>query len=134
MRTSWCLARPLVMTMALVAGGAALAQQRLPANALQTDRLIVRLRDAADATAAQPMAAARVRALSTTAQTTLTVKRRMSGGAHVMQLTHAMPLAEVQRIAARLMTDPTVLRAEPDVRKFPLLQPTDPQYALQWAL
>lgn len=99
-----------------------------------TDRLIVRLATWADAPAAQAMSTARARALSVAARTQLTPLRRMSGDAHVMRLTHAMPLAEVESAVARLKADAAVLHAEPDRRKFPLAVPNDPLFPRQWSL
>lgn len=107
-----------------------------------TNRLIVRLREApgaadptnparvqAQGTRSTPMSAAQARALEPVARTSLMPLRQMGSGAQVVRLTHDMPLDEVQRIAARLMQDPTVEHAEPDRRKFPLLVPGDPLYA-----
>lgn len=132
MKTPISFAWPVAMTMASMLAGPTHAQQAQRLDT--TDRLIVRLADWADPAPAQPMAEARARALSATARTHLRPKRRMSGGAHVMQLTHAMPRDEVRRIATRLMSDGAVLHAEPDMRKFPLAQAQDPLYGLQWAL
>ena len=108
----------------------AAAQPRAPT----TDRLIVRLADWADADRAQPMRADRARGLSIAARSRLEPYRRMSGGAQVVRLTHDMPVAEVEAMAARLMRDPAVAHAEPDRRKFPLRAATDPLYANQWNL
>ena len=99
-----------------------------------TDRLIVRLADWADADRAQPMSTDRARALSVVARTRLDPMRRMSGGAHVVRLTHDMALADVEAMAERLMMDPAVVHAEPDRRKFPMLAATDPLYTNQWSL
>jgi serine protease len=99
-----------------------------------TDRLIVRLADWADAPPAQAMPAERARGLSITARSRLDPDRRMSGGAQVVRLAQAMPIAEVEAVARRLMSDPAVLHAEPDRRKFPLRAATDPLYANQWNL
>jgi len=108
----------------------AAAQPRTP----MTDRLIVRLADWADADRVQPMHADRARGLSIAARSRLEPYRRMSGGAQVVRLTHDMPVAEVEAMAARLMRDPAVAHAEPDRRKFPLRAATDPLYANQWNL
>ncbi len=99
-----------------------------------TDRLIVRLADWADADRVQPMRADRARGLSIAARSRLEPHRRMSGGAHVVRLTHDFPVAEVEAMAARLMADPAVVHAEPDRRKFPLRVASDPLYARQWNL
>src|SRR5262245_51394426 len=99
-----------------------------------TDRLIVRLADWAEADRAQPMATERARSLSVVARTRLEPMRRMSGGARVVRLNHDMDLADVEAMAARLMSDPAVIHAEPDRRKFPKLAPSDPLFPSQWNL
>lgn len=99
-----------------------------------TDRLIVRLADWAEADPSQPMRADRARGLSIAARSRLEPYHRMSGGAHVVRLTHDLPVAEVEAMAARLMADPAVVHAEPDRRKFPLRVAADPLYARQWNL
>ena len=114
----------------LIAAFAAAAQER-PQT---TDRLIVRLADWAEDDRAQPMNADRARRLSAAARTRLEPLRRMSGGAQVVRLTHPMALADVEAAARSLMSDPAVLHAEPDRRKFPLRVPTDPLYRNQWNL
>lgn len=120
-----------LLAIALLAAAFAAAAQSPPAT---TDRLIVRLADWADAEPGQPMSESRARSLGTMARTRIDPLRRMSGGAHVVRLTHAMPLAEVEAVAARLIADPAVAHAEPDRRKFPLLAPSDPLYREQWTL
>jgi serine protease len=124
------LARLVTAAVAVTAAAAAAAQPR----ADLTDRLIVRLADWAEADRAQPMRADRARDLSVAARSRLEPYRRMSGGAHVVRLTHALPVAEVEAMAARLLGDPAVVHAEPDRRKFPLRVATDPLYARQWSL
>lgn len=114
----------------LLAAFAAAAQT--PADV--TDRLIVRLADWADGDRAQAMGAERARTLSALARTRLEPLRRMSGGAQVVRLTHAMAVADVEAMARSLMSDPAVLHAEPDRRKYPLRVPTDPLYRNQWNL
>jgi serine protease len=124
------LARIGAVALAAALAAPAAAQPRSDA----TDRLIVRLADWADSDRAQPMHADRARALSLPARSRLEPYRRMSGGAHVVRLTHAMPVAEVEAMALRLMSDPAVAHAEPDRRKFPLRLAADPLFARQWSL
>jgi serine protease len=119
----------LLAAALLLAAFAVIAQE--PAA---TDRLIVRLAGWADTPAAQAMPSERARALSVTARTQLVPLRRMSGGAHVVRLGHALPLADVETIAARMRSDAAVVHAEPDRRKFPLAVPTDPLFPRQWSL
>jgi len=114
----------------LIAAFAAAAQGNEPT----TDRLIVRLADWAEGDRAQPMSAERARSLSVAARTRLEPLRRMSGGAHVVRLTHPMALGDVEAITRDLLSDPAVLHAEPDRRKFPLRVPADPLYRNQWNL
>lgn len=99
-----------------------------------TDRLIVRLADWAEGDRIQPMNAERARSLSVAARTRLEPLRRMSGGAHVVRLTHPMALGDVEAMAQSLMADPAVLHAEPDRWKLPLRVPADPLYRNQWNL
>jgi serine protease len=133
-------ARPLRSLWIFFAGGAVLSLLLAAAAAdaaerhHATDRLIVRLADWADSERAPAMNADRARTLGIVARTRLEPLRRMSGGAHVVRLTHAMPVADVEAMAQRLMTDPAVVHAEPDRRKFPLRAATDPLYASQWNL
>jgi len=119
---------------AIALAAAAAAPVTAQPRADVTDRLIVRLADWADADRVQPMHADRARGLSIAARSRLEPYRRMSGGAHVVRLTHDLPVAEVEAMAARLMTDPAVVHAEPDRRKFPLRVAADPLYAHQWNL
>ena len=99
-----------------------------------TDRIVIRLKDEPVPEKRQPLSADRVRALSASAGTYLIPHRLAGGQTHVMRLTHAMPLAEVERITAKLATDPNILFAEPDRRKYPHATPSDPRYNLQWNL
>jgi serine protease len=128
--------RAIVRLPAIERGGGAPSQlpQVTGRDAIGTDRVIVRLHDWADAAGAEAMPSARARGLSAAARTELTPLRRMSGAAHVMRLTHALPPAEVEAIVARLKADAAVLHAEPDRRKFPLAVPTDPLFPRQWSL
>lgn len=65
----------------------------------------------------------------------LRVARRMSGGAHVIRLPHAMTLAEARAVAARLMQETSVELAEPDRIMRPNMVPADPSYgSMQWNL
>jgi serine protease len=96
--------------------------------------MIVRLAEWAEGDRVLPMAADHARNLSVVARTRLEPMRRMSGGAHVVRLTHDMPVGEVEAITARLMRDPDVVHAEPDHRKFALRAPADPLYPRQWNL
>lgn len=74
-------------------------------------------------------------ALQDRAQLNLRVARRMSGGAHVIKLPHAMPLSEARALAARLMRDTSIEVAEPDRVIKPQMLPNDPSFgSMQWNL
>lgn len=111
----------------------ALLLPALPAAAgdLPTGRLIIRLKNGAE-TRALTLPAARVSALSGSAGITLRHRRAMSGGKQVMDLPSAVPLAQAEAIARRLMADPSVAYAEPDRRMLPALVPNDASYGSQW--
>jgi serine protease len=116
----------------------AVPPKRYSYGAAGTDQIIVHLRDEAPVAAGEldrrtPMSADRARDLSVAAQVDLRPLRAMSGGAQVLKLARAMSIEEVEQIAARLKTDPTVADAAPDRRKVPM-QVTDPEFSRQWNL
>ncbi len=117
-----------------VAAEYARAAKGLTASDEYTDRLIVRLKDEPAGEKRQVMAQMRARSLSAAAGTLLEPVRAAGGQTQIVRLTHAMPLAEVRRIAARLMTEGSVLYAEPDRRKYPQRVPNDSGYNQQWYL
>lgn len=94
-----------------------------------TDRLIVKFRARA---LSETMTVERVQALSTHAGVMLSSFRVMTDGAQVLRLPERMTLAQVDDIAQRLRSDPTVEYAEPDRRMRALVVPNDAQYAAQW--
>jgi serine protease len=108
----------------------------------QTDRLIVRYKDAVDNSkgpiAARAMSAARQALLARAGQqfgATLRALRATANGADVLQLNRSMTLDEARQLAAELMMrDPNVEYAEPDRIMVPLATPTDPMYSQQWDL
>ena len=109
----------------------------LPANAggptprasLQhsTDRLIVKLRD--DAEALQP---ARLDELSKVAGVSLSVLRRTANGAYVLRTRAKMAHALAQVLAERLHFRPDVMYAEVDVLLEPQRTPNDSLFSSQW--
>jgi serine protease len=130
---------------ALVAFGALAAhaapQDAAAAQAItQTDRLIVKYKDAVDnskgAVPARAMSAARQALLARAGQqigATMRALRATATGADVLQLSRTMSLAEAQALAAELMArDPDVEYAEPDRIMLPLATPNDPMYTQQW--
>jgi serine protease len=122
---------------ALVAFGA-LAAKAAPLN--QTDRLIVKYKDAVDnskgAVPARAMPAARQALIARAGQqlgATMRALRATASGADVLQLSRTMSLDEARALAAELMArDPDVEYAEPDRIMVPLMTPNDPMYTQQW--
>jgi serine protease len=111
----------------------------LYAQAAQTDRIIIKvsestrlalLADGGPATRARE----RVASLSAAAGRDVVWLRAMSGGADVLRLPRAVPIGEVEAMAAALARLPGVAYAEPDRRVFPALTPNDPRFAEQWHL
>jgi serine protease len=122
---------------ALVAFGP-LAAKAAPLN--QTDRLIVKYKDAVDnskgAVPARAMSAARQALVARAGQqlgATMRALRATATGADVLQLSRTMSLDEARALAAELMArDPDVEYAEPDRIMVPLFVPNDPLYTQQW--
>jgi serine protease len=108
------------------------AQQPQREQGIPTNQIIVKYRDDRLTTMAQAAEAAQMARLSAQAGVALTYFRPMSGDAHVLRLPARMPVAEVERIAARLSALPEVEYAEPDYIMQPLLVPNDPEYSNQW--
>lgn len=119
----------------------ALAALLLPlcAQATPTDRIIVkvnasmRLTLLADGGPA-PRAHERVATLSAAAGRDIVWLRAMAGKADVLRLPRALPIGEVEAMAAALARLPGVAYAEPDRRMFPALTPNDPRFSEQWNL
>lgn len=111
----------------------------LSTEAAQTDRIIIkvspsmRLAVLADG-GATTRARERVATLSAAAGRDVVWLRGMSGGADVLRLPHALPIREVEAMAAALTRLPGVAYAEPDRRVFPALTPNDPRFGDQWHL
>jgi serine protease len=61
----------------------------------------------------------------------ITALRDMSGDAVVLQTPNSMPESQLEKRAREIASDPAVLHAQVDYRKFPLLTPNDPSYASQ---
>jgi serine protease len=106
----------------------------------QTDRLIVKYKDAVDtskgAVPARAMSAARLALQARAGQqlgATLRALRATATGADVLQLSRTMSLQEANALAAELKArDPDVEYAEPDRIMLPLSVPNDPMYTQQW--
>jgi serine protease len=111
---------------------AGLGTLQQPIEDIPTNQLIIKYREDRLFSAAEAMADAQMARLSARAGVALTYFRPMSGDAHVLRLPARTPIAEVERIAARLSALPEVEYAEPDYIMLPLLAPNDPQYNSQW--
>jgi serine protease len=106
----------------------------------QTDRLIVKYKDAVDnskgAMPARVLSVARQALISRAGQqlgATLRALRATATGADVLQLSRSMSLDEARTLAAELKArDPDVEYAEPDRIMLPLFTPNDPMYSRQW--
>jgi serine protease len=135
----------LTLCAALVALGPLAAhagpQDAAPSRVItQTDRLIVKYKDAVDtskgAVPARAMSAARLALQARAGQqlgATMRALRATATGADVLQLSRTMSLDEAQALAAELKArDPDVDYAEPDRIMLPLAVPNDPMYSQQW--
>jgi serine protease len=98
-----------------------------------TGQIIIKYRATTNATESNgQLKPDRMNALSTAANKTLTYKRAMSGGAHVLSLPTRMSSAAIEAITRKLAALPDVEYAEPDYIMRPTLVPNDPSYAAQW--
>nr|AGU10519.1 Subtilase family [uncultured organism] len=135
---------------ALIVSGPLAAHAGQPAGAptvraiAQTDRLIVRYKDAVDGSkskvplVAQVLSAARQAVIDRAGQQfgmTLRALRATATGANVLQLSRSMSLDEAKQLAAELKArDANVEYAEPDRIMTALAVPNDPSYSQQWDL
>ncbi len=138
----------LKLGAAMVLAGASLAasagmpdyQSVQSATVDQTDRLIVKYRDAVPAGKAAARVPALVRerlALLTRAGQQFGLSMKLSHstatGAHVMQLDRTISVADAAALATDLAErDPSVEYAEPDRILHKLFTPNDPRYSEQW--
>ncbi|MBI5881869.1 MAG: S8 family peptidase [Elusimicrobia bacterium] len=130
LRTIPCLA--VLLAAGRVSAALSPSGTAAPGRQESTHRMIVKIRDRAES-GVKVLSSERVSKLSASSREKLTFFRGMSGRAHVMKLPRKMSLDEAQAVAKRLMADPDVEYAEPDIRRYPALVPTDPQYGgSQW--
>jgi serine protease len=123
-----------------IAGGPGIAAAQLANVATQTDRLIVKYKDALASgkgvARAAALPAARNALLERTGQQFgLTIKalRITATGAHVFKLDRKVSPGEANALAADLMArDPMVAYAEPDSIATAAMTPNDPGYRAQW--
>jgi serine protease len=112
------------------ASGNALAQTGPGVN-----RLIVQFQDAPSAVAASArsaMARAVIKAGASRAGVSLDVLRQTGTGAEVVQIGKMVTHEEAYRIIGKLLADPAVKYAEPDLLMQPAFTPNDPRYNEQW--
>lgn len=130
------------VSLALVAAAAGAAEQKF---ILETDRIIVKYKDAAPAAKAAGQARARVAtALSADRKARLdragqefgmlvSESHAISTGARVFKLNGRKHLDEVKKLAAEMMArDPNIEYAEPDRIMTHMATANDPYYAQQW--
>ncbi len=106
-------------------------------NAPQTDRLIVKYRDSANAAALPLMVRTqrmnlRAQALSASANQNASVVATTGDNAVVYQLEYANDVADVEAMAQQLASGSDVEYAEPDYIMYPKAVPNDPSYGQQW--
>ncbi|MFN5048122.1 S8 family serine peptidase, partial [Roseateles sp.] len=152
--------KPVALALALLAAagaaqaGQSVAEADAPGSRVvqssDTDRLIVKYFDASEAAMEDGRKVIRARALDANALNQrvdrakqlaaqrglqLSLVRQSGLGSHVLSLDRALPLAEVEALAARIKAeDATVEYAEPDRKMYALLTPNDSQYNQQWDL
>ncbi len=151
-RQALSLAATLALAVAASAqaGSPALAELGQPMAEAQTDRLIVKYRDASQQVLERGQLVARAatldkalldgrveqaRGLAAQAGLQLALLRQTGVGAHVMKLDRALPETELRALAAKLKaSDATIEYVEPDRKMYALLTPNDSSYSQQWDL
>ena len=119
--------------------------QAASVNLGETDRLIVKYKDAAPAgkggnggVRVAALSAQRIGIVDRAGQQVgarLSLLRTAGTGAHIFQLSRAISLQDAAALAAELMArDASVDYAEPDRLMTTMATPNDPRYADQWAL
>jgi serine protease len=127
-----------------VAGMAQAQETRAPLGAgfvTQTDRLIVKYKDSEPngkgPARAAPVSAARQAVIDRAGQQfglKMKMLHAIGTGAHVLELDHKMPLADVAALARELASrDASVEYAEPDRIMTAMFTPNDPLYTNQWS-
>lgn len=115
-----------------------------------TDRLIIKYRDASESTLLQGQMVTqhkaldagvlqqrvdRVKQVAAQGGVRLEVLRQTGAGSHVMKLDRSLPLADIEALAAKLKaSDSNIEYAEPDRKMYALLAPNDSLYTQQWDL
>jgi serine protease len=136
-----CVAAVLASAALSATAGMAVAPRAQAATGLQTDRLIVKYKDADAYAKGAPripaIGAARQAIIARAGQqfgVAMTMLRTTGTGAHVMHLGRKMTLSEAKALAAELAArDPSVEYAEPDRIMTRMFVPNDPLYTNQWS-
>jgi serine protease len=123
-----------------IAGGPGGAAAQVSGLSPQTDRIIVKYKDALAAGKGVARAAALPAGRSALVERagqqfgmTLKALRTTATGAHVFKLDRKVTLGEAKALAAELMArDPMVAYAEPDSIAVATMTPNDPAYRAQW--
>lgn len=97
-------------------------------------RVIVKLRARERTSSVQTTSAADAVALAKRANLGLKESHRIAGDLHVMRVLPAVAGESLAATLARLRTDPDVVYAEPDQRRYIHAMPSDPLYPNQWYL
>ncbi|MBT2594666.1 S8 family serine peptidase [Arthrobacter sp. ISL-72] len=131
----------LVGAAAIVPPAAAADERPLPAaphsapsaaRDMPTDQFIVGFKEKANASAAERNAS--YGRVSKKLGVGVKEVRGTAGGSRVLRADRALTSAEVDRAVETLQSDADIEFAEPDARMFPLADPNDPYYPLQWHL
>jgi serine protease len=136
-----CAAAVLATAALSATAGTAVAPHAQAATGLQTDRLIVKYKDADAYAKGAPripaIGAARRAIIDRAGQqfgVVMTMLRTTGTGAHVMHLGRRMTVSEAKALAAELAArDPSVEYAEPDRIMTRMFVPNDPLYTNQWS-
>lgn len=97
-----------------------------------TDRVIVKYKSSAALGQAAGMSDAQLNALAQRTGMGLRPIRRLSSGAHLLQLVNRQAGVRMADVISALMTDADVEYAEADVKMYPLAVPNDSRYNEQW--
>ena len=94
-------------------------------------RMIVKLRGDSLGATVQSNRASRMKELETTAGAEMAHERDLAGGAALLSLRAPVTLSEAKAVAARLVRDPAVEYAEPDIMMKRAATPNEPRF-IEW--
>jgi serine protease len=121
-------AAPMTAKQAQLKGLAVTAKSRPEPT---VGRMIVKLRGDSLGATAQSNRATRMKALESTAGAEMAHERDLAGGAALLSLKAPMTLSEAKAVAARLVRDPAVEYAEPDIMMKRAATPNEPRF-IEW--